>query len=141
MPIVKRLVRPEPYEVITEDGYRYVWPEGGEAVDVLEEHRRSLLSIRGAHLVEVEVVDEPGPLPFLQITVPVVPATVEPEPREPDVDLAGAYIDPATVEAEPELNPTPVVDAPAAVVPDVTDLWSDADKRALMLRLRDELGD
>jgi len=44
---VKRVIRPDPAETVTPDGYRYVWPEGGEAADVLERHRKSVLAVEG----------------------------------------------------------------------------------------------
>jgi len=41
---VKRVIRPDPAETVTSDGYRYVWPE---AADVLERHRKSVLAVEG----------------------------------------------------------------------------------------------
>lgn len=102
MPVVKRLVRLEPGMVATGDGYLYEWPEGGEAVDVLPQHRRPLLATKGAHLVDVEVVDEPIILPVLKPVEPLKVARVAaPEPFVDD-DLSYLDVPPADL---PEVEP------------------------------------
>lgn len=129
--IVKRLVRPEPTTVLTDDGYLYEWPQGGEALDVLEHHRRSLLAAKGAHLVEVDVEDQPVVLPALRPVEPLHLATVLPESRPADDDLTGATVKEqqdaptahlrlATIDAAPR-DPDPVVE------PKIGHRWSDED--------------
>lgn len=107
--IVTRLVRPEPFAVVMPDGYRYEWPEGGEEVDVLEHHRKSLLAHKGAHLVEVEVEDPPLVLPALTPAEPFPDTAVRPDPRPADPDLTGAKV----VEDKPKPTPFVMATVPA----------------------------
>lgn len=115
--IVKRLVRPEPFALLTDDGYFYDWPTGGEAVDVLPQHRRMLLAAKGAHLVDVEVVDQPVILPTV-VASPVTLATVPPTERAVDGDLTDVQTEPAVIApasapvlatVAPQATPDPVV--------------------------------
>lgn len=121
---VTRLVRPAAVTIVTEDGYRYEWPKGGEAVDVLPHHQKMLLSTKGAKLVDVEVVDQPVILPAFQVTEPLVLATVPAPEPEPDPEMADAWVEPAHL---PEPEPLPlatVLPSEPGPDPDLTGAWT-----------------
>jgi hypothetical protein len=131
MPTVQRVVRPAPGVIVTEDGYRYEWTAGGEAVDVLPQHRRTVLAMKGAHLIYVDVVDEPVIVPAFTVAEPVPDTLVAPtRRRDEQLDPKTLVIEPPVLPAEepaPDVMIRPVPEPTPQLTPVVSDVWSAAD--------------
>lgn len=105
-----RVIRATPGQVVTDDGYAYRWPQGGEQVDVLPHHL--WLFDDSYERVEVETVDPPLVLPALTMLEVADDTRLIPVPADEVLDLSGAKVKKAVLPDPERVPDTRVVPEP-----------------------------